>query len=67
MAQRLTNPTSTQEDAGLIHGLRIPCCRELVGRRHSSDSALLWLWWRPGATAPVGPLAWEPPYTTGAA
>ena len=38
-----------------------------VGRRCSSDPALLWLWCRPVATAPVGPLAWEPPYTTGVA
>ena len=38
-----------------------------VGRRHGSDSALLWLWWRLAATAPVGPLAWEPPYAAGAA
>ena len=24
--------------------------------------ALLWLWRRPAATAPIRPLAWEPPY-----
>ena len=35
--------------------------------RHSSDLALLWLWHRPAAVAPIGPLAWEPPYATGAA
>ena len=29
--------------------------------------ALLWLWCRPAATAPIRPLAWEPPYATGAA
>jgi len=28
---------------------------------------LLWLWRRPVATAPIGPLAWEPPYVSGAA
>ena len=28
---------------------------------------LLWLWRRPTATAPIRPLAWEPPYATGAA
>ena len=33
-----------------------------VGRRHSSDPKLLWLWRRPAATAPIRPLAWEPPY-----
>ena len=31
------------------------------------DPALLWLWCRPAATAPTGPLAWEPPYAAGAA
>ena len=29
--------------------------------------ALLWLWHRLAATAPIGPLAWEPPYAVGAA
>ena len=38
-----------------------------VGRRCSSELALLWLWCRPAATAPIRHLAWEPPYTTGAA
>ena len=33
-----------------------------VGRRHGSGLALLWLWCRPEASAPTGPLAWEPPY-----
>ena len=28
---------------------------------------MLWLWRRPVATAPIGPLAWEPPYAVGAA
>ena len=32
-----------------------------------SDPALLWLWRRPVATAPNGPLAWEPPYAAVAA
>ena len=32
-----------------------------------SDPALLWLWRRPAATAPIGPLAWEPPCAAGAA
>ena len=35
------------------------CCRH--------DPALLWLWYRPAAVAPIGPLAWEPPYATGMA
>ena len=38
-----------------------------IGRRCGSDPALLWLWCRPAVTAPIGPLAWEPPYATGAA
>ena len=38
-----------------------------VGHRRSSDPALLWLWCRPAAMAPIRPLAWEPPYATGAA
>ena len=38
-----------------------------VGRRYGSDPTLLWLWCRLAATTPIRPLAWEPPYTTGAA
>ena len=38
-----------------------------VGCRRGSDPALLWLWRRPAATAPIRPLAWEPPYAVGAA
>ena len=38
-----------------------------VGRRRGSDPALLWLWCRVVATAPIRPLAWEPPYAAGAA
>ena len=33
-----------------------------VGCRLSLDLALLWLWCRPAAVAPIRPLAWEPPY-----
>uniref|UniRef100_A0A8D1SH77 Sulfotransferase n=1 Tax=Sus scrofa TaxID=9823 RepID=A0A8D1SH77_PIG len=53
----------------LLSGLMIRRCRELcgVGCRRGSDPALLWLWHRPVATAPIGPLAWEPPYAAGAA
>ena len=32
-----------------------------VGCRGGSD-LVLWLWRRPAAVAPVGPLVWEPPY-----
>ena len=38
-----------------------------VVHRHGLDPTLLWLWCRPGATAPVQPLAWELPYASGAA
>ena len=38
-----------------------------VGRRCGSDPALLWLWWRLAAVAPIQPIAWELPYATGAA
>ena len=38
-----------------------------VGCRRCSDPALLWLWCRPAATAPIRPLAWKHPYATGAA
>ena len=37
------------------------------GRRCGSDLALLWLWRRLAATAPIRPLAWEPPYGAGSA
>ena len=36
-----------------------------IGHRCGSDLALLWLWHRPGATALIPLLAWEPPYATG--
>ena len=38
-----------------------------VGHRLGSDPTLLWLWCRLAATAPILPLAWEPPYAVGAA
>ena len=37
-----------------------------MGRRCILDPALLWLWHRPVATAPIRPLAWEPLYAAGA-
>ena len=37
------------------------------GVGHGSDPELLWLWNRSAVVALIGPLAWEPPHTTGAA
>ena len=46
--------------------LRIQCCNKLQLRsRCGSDLALLGLWCRLAAAAPIRPLAREPPYTTG--
>ena len=38
-----------------------------IGRRCGSDPVLLWLWRRPTAAAPIGPLAWKLPCAAGAA
>ena len=38
-----------------------------IGCRSGLDPMLLWFWHRPVATAPIQPLAWEPPYAEGAA
>ena len=38
-----------------------------VGHRQGTNPVLLWLWCRPAAVAPIGPLAWEPPCAVSAA
>ena len=38
-----------------------------IGCRCGSDPALLWLWCRPVAAAPIHPLSWGLPYAVGAA
>ena len=38
-----------------------------VGHRCGLDMMLLWLWHKPAAAALIRPVAWEPPYATGAA
>ena len=53
MAQWLTNPTRNHEVLGSIPALA----------QGVNDPALPWL----AATAPIRPLAWEPPYAVAAA
>ena len=71
MSQWLMNLTRDHEVVGSVPGLAqwvkesgitMSCG---VGCRRGSDSALLWLWCRQVATAPIRPLAWEPPYAVG--
>ena len=57
VAQQLMNRTKILEDTGLIPGLA----------QWVKDSALLWLWCRPAATAPIRLPAWEPTCAAGAA
>ena len=81
MAPSIMSPTSIHEDSGsilaLLSGLRMQCCHELWCRSQTQlrfgvawlDLARSWIWLgcRTAAAAPIQPLAWEPPYATGAA
>ena len=51
-----------------ISGLRIRRCHELwCGSQTRLRSGVAWLWCRPAATAPIRPVAWEPPHAAGVA
>ena len=52
---------------GLIPGLAQWVKESGIAMRCGSDLALLWLWHRSVATAPIRPLAWEPLYAMGMA
>ena len=72
MAQWLTNPTRNHKVVGSVPALAqwvndLALPEAVVGCRRGSDPALLWLWRRLVATAPIRPLAWERPYAAGAA
>ena len=61
------NSASIHEDAGSIPRLAQCGLRICVGHRRVLDLQWLWLWCRPAAAALIQPLAWELPYTAGAA
>ena len=52
--------------------MQVPGLTQWVKDRHCHELwcrwiwRRLWLWWRLAAVALIGPLAWEPPYATGA-
>ena len=66
MAQWLMTLTRNDEVVGSIPGSRIWHCQNCgAGRSLGSNPRLLWLWGNQVATAPIGPLVWEPLYAAG--
>ena len=50
--------------SGLRTGIALSCSAD---HSYGSDPALLWLWCRLAAAAPMRPLAWKHPHVTGSA
>ena len=72
MAQWLTNPTRNMRfrvrSLPLLSGLTIRHCRELLcGSQMQLGSQVAVALAEVGSSAPIRPLAWEPPYAAGAA
>ena len=57
----IPGPTQWMKD------LALPSAAVQITDRHGLDLALLWLWHRPAAAAPIQPLVWKLPCATGAA
>ena len=74
VVQWVKNPTVSVrmwvQSLALLSGLRIWCCHKLWCRsqmQRSLDLALLWLWQKSAAAAPIQSLVWELPCAAGTA